>query len=123
MRFKLSFLDYYRNSISIMAHYHVCGLIPDSISQSEGYKMFEKHIASGAPMYNFEGFELLSRSHAPETGEVFVTFKEANHQTISKHFGVSRAKFGLNWNITAVLTDDEVMQINKQVADAITEMG
>ena len=59
-----------------MAHYHVHGLIPDGISQAEGYKMFEQYIASGAPMDNFEGFELISRLHAPETGEVFVTFKE-----------------------------------------------
>ena len=58
-----------------MAHYHVHGLIPDGISQAEGYKMFEQYIASGAPMDNFEGFELISRLHAPETGEVFVTFK------------------------------------------------
>ena len=50
-----------------MAYYHVHGLIPDGISQSEGYKMFEKYIASGAPMDNFDGFELVSRFHAPET--------------------------------------------------------
>lgn len=106
-----------------MAHYHVHGLIPDRSTQSEGYKMFEKYIASGAPMDNFEGFELLSRSHAPKTGDVFVTFKAANHLAISKLFGVWRAKFGLDWNITAVLTDDEVMQRNKQVADAVAEIG
>ncbi len=44
-----------------MAYYHVHGLIPDGISQSEGYKMFEQYIASGAPMDNFDGFELVSR--------------------------------------------------------------
>jgi len=57
-----------------MAYYHVHGLIPDGISQSEGYKMFEQYIASGAPMDNFDGFEFVSRFHAPETGEVFVSF-------------------------------------------------
>ena len=74
-----------------MAYYPVHGLIPDGISQSEGYKMFEQYIASGAPMDNFEGFELVSRFHAPETGEVFVTFKADNHLAISQHFGVWRA--------------------------------
>ena len=42
-----------------MAYYHVHGIIPDGISQSEGYKMFEQYIASGAPMDNFDGFELV----------------------------------------------------------------
>ena len=71
--------------IFFMAYYHVHGLIPDGISQSEGYKMFEQYIASGAPMDNFDGFELVSRFHAPETGEVFVTFKADNHLAISQH--------------------------------------
>ena len=74
-------------------------------------------------MDNFEGFELISRLHAPEIGEIFVTFKAGNHLAISEHFGVWRAKFGLEWNITAVLNDEEVIQRNKQVADAVAEMG
>ena len=40
-----------------------------------------------------------------------------------KIVGVWRAKFGLDWNITAVLNDDEVIQRNKQVADAVVAMG
>ena len=106
-----------------MAHYHVQGLIPEGISQAAGYKMFEQYIASGAPMDNFEGFELISRLHAPETGEVFVTFKADNHLAISEHFGVWRAKFDLEWNITAVLNDEEVIQRNKQVVGAVAAMG
>ena len=51
-----------------IAYYHVHGLIPDGISQSEGYEMFEKYIASSAPTDNFDGFELVNRFHAPETG-------------------------------------------------------
>jgi hypothetical protein len=31
-----------------MAYYHVHGVIPDTLSQSEGYKLFEQYIASGA---------------------------------------------------------------------------
>ena len=54
-----------------MAHYHVHGLIPNGISQAEGYKMFEQYIASGAPMDNFEGFELISRLNAPLTRRSF----------------------------------------------------
>ena len=36
-----------------MAYYHVHGLIPDGISQAEGYKMFEQYIASGAPTVSY----------------------------------------------------------------------
>ena len=62
-----------------MAHYHVHGIIPDTLSQSEGYILFEQYIASGAPKDNFDGFELISRVHAPQTGEVFVTCKADSH--------------------------------------------
>ena len=62
-----------------MAFYPLHGLIPDGISQSEGYKMFEQYIASGAPMDNFDGFELASRFHETEKGEFFVNFKADNH--------------------------------------------
>ena len=106
-----------------MAYYHVHGLIPDGISQSEGYKVFEEYIASGVLEDNFDGFELISRFHAPETGEVFVIFKADSHLAISEHFGVWRAKFGVEWNITSVLNDEEVITRNKQVADAAAEMG
>ena len=84
--------------------------------------MYEQYIASGAPMDNFEGFELISRLHVPETGEVFVTFKANNHLAISEHFGIWRAKFGLEWNTTALLNDEEVIQRNKKVADALASM-
>ena len=85
--------------------------------------MFEQHISSGAPMDNFDGFALISIFHTPETGEVFVTFQADNHLAISKHFGVWRAKFGLDRNITAVLDDDKVIQRNKQVAYDAAAMG
>ena len=85
--------------------------------------MFEKYISSSAPMDKFVGFELISRFHAPETGEVFVTFKAANHLAISANFRAWRAKFGLDLNITPVLSDDEVIKRNYQVAAAVTVMG
>ena len=50
-----------------MAYYHVHGLIPDTLAQSEGYQLFEQYIANGAPKDNFDGFELISRVHAPQT--------------------------------------------------------
>ena len=105
-----------------MAYYHVHGLIPDGISQSEGYRMFEQYIASGAPMDNFDGFELVSRFHAPETGEVFVTFKADNHLAISQHFGVWRAKFSLNWYHCCFKWWWGYSK-KKKVADAVAAMG
>ena len=39
-----------------MAYYHFHGLIPDGISQSQSYKMFENYVASYAPMDNLDGF-------------------------------------------------------------------
>ena len=85
--------------------------------------MFEQHISPGATMDNLDRFTLISRLHASERGEVFITFEVVNHLAISKHFGVWRAKFGLESNITAVLDDYEVIKKNKQVADSVAAMG
>ncbi len=117
MLFKLKFHSRFLS----MAYYHFHGLIPDGISHSEGYKIFENYIASSAPMENFDGFELVSRFHEPETGEVFVTFK-ADNLAISQHFEVWRAKFGLDCNITVVFNVDKVTQRNQQVADSVAEI-
>ena len=57
-----------------MAYYHVHGLIPEGISQSEAYKIFEKDTASGLTMDNFDGFELISRFNALER-ESFYDFQ------------------------------------------------
>ena len=50
-----------------MAYYHVHWLAPYEVSQSEGYKIFQQYIASGSPMDNFNGFELINILHPPET--------------------------------------------------------
>jgi len=59
----------------------------------------------------------------PETGEVFVILKVDNHLTILEHFGIWRAKFGDERKIRAVLNDEEVIQRNKQVAEADAAIG
>ena len=106
-----------------MAYYHVHGLIPDTLSQSEGYQLFEQYIANGAPKDNFDGFELISRVHAPQTGEVFVTCKADNHLKMAEHFAIWRAQFGVEWDVKPVFNDEEVIKRNKQVAEEIAAMG
>ena len=106
-----------------MAYYHVHGLIPDTLAQSEGYQLFEQYIANGAPKDNFDGFELISRVHAPQTGEVFVTCKAENHLKVAEHFAIWRAKFGVEWDVKPVFNDEEVIKRNKQVAEEIAAMG
>ena len=105
-----------------MSYYHVHGLIPDNISQSKGYKLFEEYIKSGAPKDNFDGFALISRVHAPQTGEVFVTCIADNHIKIDEHFAIWREKFGVKWNFTPVLNDDEVIRRNKKIDDEMKSM-
>ena len=105
-----------------MAYYHVHGLIPDNISQSEGYKLFEEYIQSGAPKDNFDGFALISRVHAPQTGEVFVTCLADNHLKVDEHFAIWRERFGVEWHITPVLNDDEVIRRNKKIKDEISSI-
>ena len=106
-----------------MAFYHVHGVILDTLCQSEGYKLFEQYIASGVPKDNFDGFELISRVYAPQTGEVFVTCKADSHLKMAEHFGIWRAKFGVEWNVLTVFNDEEVILRNKQLAEELAAMG
>ena len=105
-----------------MAYYHVHGLIPDNLSQSEGYKLFEEYLKSGGLKDNFEGFALVSRVHAPQTGEVFVTCIADNHSKVDEHFSIWREKFGVEWNITPVFSDDEIIRRNKKLRDEMKFM-
>tara|TARA_Y100000589_G_C27023567_1_gene575941 strand:- start:473 stop:793 length:321 start_codon:yes stop_codon:yes gene_type:complete len=106
-----------------MAYYHVHGIIPDTISQSEGYKLFTKYIELGAPKDNFDGFAIISRVHAPQTGEVFVTCIADNHLKVAEHFDVWRSKFGVEWNFIPVLNDEEVILRNKKLKDEIADLA
>ena len=105
-----------------MAYYHVHGLIPDNILQKKGYKLFEEYINSGAPKDNFDGFALISRVHAPQTGEVFVTCIADNHLRVDEHFAIWREKFGIEWQIIPVLNDEEVIRRNKRIETEATSM-
>ena len=58
-----------------MAYYQVYGLTYETIAQSESFQLFGQYISNGAQKVNFDGFELISRIHVPQTGEVFVVCK------------------------------------------------
>tara|TARA_Y100000589_G_scaffold327834_1_gene370508 strand:- start:2127 stop:2447 length:321 start_codon:yes stop_codon:yes gene_type:complete len=105
-----------------MSYYHIHGLIPDNLSQSDGYKLFENYINSGAPKDNFDGFAIISRVHAPQTGEVFVTCLADNHLKVDEHFAIWREKFGVEWNITPVLNDEEVIRRNNKLSNELASM-
>mgnify|MGYP002019377737 FL=1 len=53
---------------------------------------------------------------APQTGEVFVTFKADSHLKMAEHFGIWRAKFGVEWNVLPVFNYEKVILRNKQLA-------
>ena len=74
-------------------------------------------------LMDFDGFELISRVHAPQTGEVFVTCKADSHLKMAEHFGIWRAKFGVEWNVLPVFNDEEVIMRNKQLAEELAAMG
>ena len=100
-----------------MAYYHVHGLIPDNLSQKKGYKLFEEYIKSGAPKDNFDGFAIISRVHAPQTGEVFVTCIADNHIKVDEHFAIWREKFGIEWHKSGM---DEVGYSRRLARNIIT---
>ena len=100
-----------------MAYYHVHGIIPDAQSQTKGYKIFGEYINSGASKDNFDGFAIISRVHAPQTGEVFITCIADNHFKVDEHFAIWRERIGVNWNIVPVLSDEEILLRNRKIAE------
>jgi len=98
---------------------------PDIENQVKAYQLFVEAWEYGeiAKSDKTDKFEMLFRVHAPGEGRVVCLCKAESDKEIFEHFAPWRAKFGLDWNITAVLNDDEVIQRNKQVDDAVAAMG
>ena len=46
-----------------------------------------------------------------------------SHLKMAEHFGIWRAKFGVEWNVLPVFNDEEVILRNKQLAEEVAAMG
>ena len=42
---------------------------------------------------------------------------------MAEHFGIWRAKFGVEWNVLPVFNDEEVILRNKQLAEELAAIG
>ena len=69
---------------------------PEIEGQKAAYAKLIEYMASGAEGDHIDGFELISRTHCPQTGSGVVICKAESSMVLFKHFAPWRAMFA--WN-------------------------
>ncbi|QNJ07031.1 conserved hypothetical protein (DUF3303) [Synechococcus sp. MEDNS5] len=102
-----------------MQLYNVTWQFPEIEGQKAGYAKLIEYMASGAEADNFEGFELISRTHTPQTGSGIVICKASGTKAIFKHFAPWRAMFGVEFDIQPAFSDEEVCECHKELFESM----
>ena len=89
----------------------------DIDSQIEAYKEFVELWENGemAAQDNFDGFEMLFRVHAPGEGRVVILCKATGDKELFKHFSPWRAKYGIDLEMTPVISCQNVVDYHKEL--------
>ena len=67
------------------------------------------------PSYNFDGFQMLFRVHAPGAGRVTILFKAESDAQIFEAFAPWRAQFGIEMDFTPVIGCQDVVDYHKKL--------
>ncbi len=102
-----------------MQLYAVTWQFEDIELQKAAYAKYIEYMEGGAEMDNFEGFELLTRVHMPQTGQGIVICKAADEVALFKHFAPWRAMFGVEFNIQPAFTSQKVVNCHKELFAAL----
>ena len=98
-----------------MQLYNVTWQFPDIEGQKAAYAKIIDYIASGAEGDRIDGFELISRTHCPQTGSGVVICKAESSTVLFKHFAPWRAMFGVEFVMQPAFTDEEVCACYKEL--------
>jgi hypothetical protein len=82
-----------------MQLYNVTWQFPEIEGQKAAYAKLIDYMASGAEADCFDGFELISRTHCPQTGSGVVICKARGTKELFKHFAPWRAMFGVEFDM------------------------
>ena len=100
-----------------MQLYNVTWQFPEIEGQKAAYAKLIEYMASGAEGDHIDGFELISRTHCPQTGSGVVICKAESSMVLSKHFAPCHAMLGVEFFIQPALTDEEVYVCYKELLE------
>tara|TARA_Y100001968_G_C19350152_1_gene714210 strand:+ start:889 stop:1206 length:318 start_codon:yes stop_codon:yes gene_type:complete len=89
----------------------------DIQDQISAYKQFVEVWENGemAKQDNFDGFEMLFRVHAPGEGRVVILCRAKSDKELFQHFAPWRAKFGIEMDMTPVISCQNVVDYHKEL--------
>ena len=98
-----------------MQLYLVDAQFPNIENQVAAYKQFVSLWERGemAKQDKFDGFEMLFRVHAPGEGRVVLLCKANSDKELFEHFAPWRAQFGIDLEMTPVISCQNVVDYHK----------
>ena len=102
-----------------MQLYNVTWQFPEIEGQKSAYAKLIDYMASGAEADCFDGFELISRTHCPQTGSGVVICKARGTKELFKHFAPWRAMFGVEFDMQPAFSDEEVCACHKELFESM----
>ena len=102
-----------------MQLYNVTWQFPEIEGQKAAYAKLIEYMASGADADCFDGFELISRTHCPQTGSGVVICKARGTKELFKHFAPWRAMFGVEFDMQPAFSDEEVCECHKDLFESM----
>ena len=102
-----------------MQLYAVTWQFEDIELQKAAYSKYIEYMEDWAQMDNYEGCELVTRVHMPQTGQGIVICKAEDEVALFKHFAPWRAMFGVEVNIQPAFTSEKVVACHKELFAAL----
>ena len=105
--------------ILVMQTYLVHWQFPDQESHMQGAEVFAEYVEKGCEGDQFNGFKVVNRVVNPEGANGWAIVESSNHQNIWKWGSTWVDNFGVEIEVTPVLTDQEFLSVHKEIATAI----
>ena len=102
-----------------MQLYNVSWQFPEIEGQKAAYAKLIEYLASGAEGDCFDGFELISRTHCPQTGSGARICKARRTKELCKHCAPWRAMFGVECDMQPAFSDEEVCACHKELFESM----
>ena len=91
---------------------------PYQETHMKGTEAFAGFIEGGCQVDEFEGFKVVNRVVNPEGANGWAILESSSHQNIWKWASPWVDNFGVDVEVTPVLTDQEFLSVHKEIAAA-----
>ena len=91
---------------------------PDQETHMKGTEAFAGFIEGGCQGDEFEGFKVVNRVVNPEGANGWAILESSSHQNIWKWASPWVDNFGVDVEVTPVLTDQEFLSVHKEITAA-----